>query len=67
MSSLESKLSASMQSSRRRGGTPTGGSENEDSAEHGKPSHKGSAESQGSADLNAGGGRERNPGRIWPD
>ncbi len=67
MSSLESKLSASMQSSRRRGGTPTGESKNEHVAEHEEASHKGPAESQGSADLNAGGGRERNPGRIWPD
>ena len=67
MSSLESKLSASMQSSRRRGGTPPNGAETEHPREHEKPSQKGSIESQGSTDLNAGGGRERNPGRIWPD
>lgn len=67
MSSLESKLSASMQSSRRRSGTPAGGPENEHPGEQEKPSHKGAVESQGSTDLNAGGGRERNPGRIWPD
>lgn len=67
MSSLESKLSASMQSSRRRGGTPPNGTETEQPRGHEQTSQKGSAENQVSADLNAGGGRERNPGRIWPD
>ena len=67
MSSLESKLSASLQSPRRHSG-----SHKESDADHAskpeKSSHKKDpASDHGSPDLNDGGGRGRNPERIWPD
>lgn len=67
MSSLESKLSASLQSSRRR-------SEPAKATEHEHPSKQEKAHPKQhpatdhkSTDLNDGGGRGRNPDRIWPD
>ena len=71
-SQLENKLNASMQSPRRRStskaDTPVQSKAPEpasDSARKAPQSSKSKAESV--ADLNAGGGRELNPQRIWPD
>ncbi|MBU2754128.1 hypothetical protein HFU84_09965 [Acidithiobacillus sp. CV18-2] len=71
-SQLENKLNASMQSPRQRStsktAAPAASKEKESSigsAKKASPSSKSKAESV--ADLNAGGGRELNPQRIWPD
>jgi hypothetical protein len=67
MSKLESKLSASIQTQRRASGAPK-------KSETARPADDQKTEKQArpapverSTDLNAGGGRERNPDRIWPD
>ncbi|MGC9238565.1 MAG: hypothetical protein ACP5D5_02760 [Acidithiobacillus sp.] len=73
MSSLEDKLSASMQSPRRSGGRS---STTEKTAEPApaKPASGTRTQNKSPAkdsvqieDLNAGGGRSLNPPRIWPD
>lgn len=67
MSSLESKLSASLQSPKRGSGASKG-SEAEQASKNQNPSqHKSPVPDAKSPDLNAGGGRGRNPERIWPD
>ncbi len=74
MSNLEDKLSASIQTPRRR----TGGSAAKTAPDapaaaspekkpQPAPSSSRRREPAGPADLNAGGGREINPSRIWPD
>jgi len=75
MSSLEDKLSASMQSPRR-GSTAAGAAEKESKPAVTKPTRSSGTQSKDPAaakgsppveDLNAGGGRSLNPPRIWPD
>ncbi|OFC59945.1 hypothetical protein BAE30_08420 [Acidithiobacillus caldus] len=73
MSSLEDKLSASMQGPRR-SGTRTAASDKAAEAAPVKPATTTRASSKAPAkgrveveDLNAGGGRSLNPPRIWPD
>ncbi|RCN55940.1 hypothetical protein [Acidiferrobacter thiooxydans] len=66
MSNLEDKLSASLQTQRRRPGTKTGDRDKvgpAGGAEHAKDRETHVDE----VDLNAGGGRGVNPPRVWPD
>jgi hypothetical protein len=78
MSNLENKLNASIQSPRRR--TPAASTNSTPAADAektttinkletiSKPAQKSTPkETPGVSDLNAGGGREINPQRIWPD
>lgn len=78
MSNLENKLNASIQSPRRRtpaaatASTPAAGSEKTTTgnklATSSKPVQKSTLKATPAvSDLNAGGGREINPQRIWPD
>jgi hypothetical protein len=78
MSNLENKLNASIQSPRRRTpaagttSTPAAGTEKTTTgnkpATSSKPAQKSTPETTPAvSDLNAGGGREINPQRIWPD
>ncbi|MDD3759664.1 MAG: hypothetical protein PHO57_02390 [Acidithiobacillus sp.] len=71
-SQLENKLNASMQSPRRRSTSKAdtlvqskAPESSSGSVKKAPPSSESKAESV--ADLNAGGGRELNPQRIWPD
>ncbi len=67
MSNLEDKLSASIQTQRRRPGTnkPGGGEKGEAAPPAEKPRDQKARPQED--DLNAGGGRSPNPPRIWPD
>ncbi|WP_298140126.1 hypothetical protein [Acidiferrobacter sp.] len=64
MSNLEDKLSASLQTQRRRPGTKPAEAERPAAPDAGG---KGMATPADEADLNAGGGRGVNPPRVWPD
>lgn len=75
MSKLESKLSASMQAQRRTSAdsmhpaaTPVAGEHKTEKVGEQKTAKKViSTQDRQTTDLNAGGGRARNPERIWPD
>lgn len=73
MSSLEDKLSASMQSPRRSGGRsstaekPAEPAPAKPASATRAPSKSPVKDSMQIEDLNAGGGRSLNPPRIWPD
>lgn len=66
MSSLENKLSASMHKPRRPAGTGKP-SESAPTVRDEKAPSKTPHKEHEPGDLNSGGGRERNPERIWPD
>lgn len=71
-SALENKLNASMQSPRRRSTTaksPVAAESESTSKTAASLSSKArvAKTAEASSDLNAGGGRELNPQRIWPD
>ncbi len=67
MSNLEDKLSASLQTQRRRPGTakPGEGAKSEAAPHAQKPKDQETRPQED--DLNEGGGRSPNPQRIWPD
>ncbi len=73
MSNLEDKLSASIQTPRRRaaGSAKTAPEAQAAARSENKPRSAATVSSRREpaalADLNAGGGREINPSRIWPD
>lgn len=66
MSNLEDKLSASIQTQRRRPGAGKPGEADKGDV---KPATPNAQEPAGTkeGDLNEGGGRSPNPPRIWPD
>ncbi len=66
MSNLEDKLSASLQTQRRRPGVKTGEGEKPAPAPV-SGADKGRETRADEVDLNAGGGRGVNPPRVWPD
>lgn len=66
MSNLEDKLSASLQTQRRRPGTKTGEGDKSGPAA-GAENAKSRETHADEVDLNAGGGRGVNPPRVWPD
>ncbi len=67
MSNLEDKLSASIQTQRRRPGAnkPGEGDKGDAAPPAERPRVQGAGAKE--ADLNEGGGRGPNPPRIWPD
>ncbi len=67
MSNLEDKLSASIQTQRRRPGTGKAGEGDKPVTAPPSGTGKGGAGRAEEGDLNAGGGRGPNPARIWPD
>ena len=68
MSNLEDKLSASLQSQRRRPGVKTSETDKPAPAPvSGADKDRGRETRADEVDLNAGGGRGVNPPRVWPD